>query len=74
MVRQISRRLRRRSFGEVGGGADDRHAHVRRNTHGDHVFRHLITETNADVILLRNDIGQAVVDDHLDLDVRVVWQ
>jgi len=39
-----------------------------------HVFRHLLTGSHACVITLRDDVGQAVVDDNLDLDVRIFAQ
>ena len=57
---------------EVRRRADHRHAHVRTDAHRDHVFGHLLAETNAGVVALGDDVGQAVVDDDLDLDVRVV--
>jgi len=34
----------------------------------------LLTGSHAGVITLGNDVGQAVVDDELDLDVRIVPQ
>ena len=52
--------------------AHDRPAHVRADTHGDHVFRHLLAGAHAKT--LGDDIGQAVVDDDLDLDVRILPQ
>ena len=66
--------LRLRPLGEVGRRADDRHAHVRPDAHGDHVLGHLLAEAHAGVVALGDDVGQAVVDDDLDLDVRIVRQ
>ena len=48
---------------EIGRRADDRHAHVRADAHGDHVLGHLLAEANAGVVALGDDVGQAVVDD-----------
>ena len=59
---------------EIGRRADDRHAHVRPDAHRDHVLRHLLAEPHAGVVALGDDVGQAVVDDDLDLDVGVVRQ
>ena len=59
---------------EVGRATDDRHAHVRPDAHGDHVLGHLLAEANAGVVALGHDVGQAVVDDDLDLDVRILRQ
>src|SRR5258708_19746761 len=42
--------------------------------HGDHVLRYLLAETNAGVVALCDDIGQAIFSDALDLDIRVARQ
>ena len=42
--------------------------------HRDHVLRHLLAASHAGVIALGDDVGQAVVDDDLDLDVGIVAQ
>ena len=39
--------------------------------HGDHVLGHVLAEAHACVKPLRDDVGQAVVDDDLDLDVGI---
>ena len=59
---------------EIGRRSDDRHAHVRPDAHGDHVLGHLLAEPDAGVVALGDDVGEAVVDVHLDPDVRVVGQ
>ena len=71
---QVLRLLRLWPLREVGRRADDRHAHVRPDAHGDHVLRHLLAEPHARVVALGDDVGQAIVDDDLDLDVRIVRQ
>jgi hypothetical protein len=42
--------------------------------HGNHVLCHLLAISNTGVEALGNDIGQAVVIDNLDLDVRICAQ
>ncbi len=59
---------------EIGRRADDRHAQVRPDAHGDHVLGHDPAEADAGVVPLRDDVGQAIVDGDLDLDVRMVGQ
>ena len=56
---------------KYAGEPDDGHAHVRADPYGDHVLGHLLAETNAGVVALGDDIGQAVVDDDLDVDVGI---
>ena len=74
MVGQILRPLRPRPLGEVSRRANDRHADVRTDAHGDHVLRHLLAQADTGVIALGDDIGQAVVDDDLHPDIGVVRQ
>ena len=45
---------------------------LRPDAHGDHVLRHLLADSHAGVETLGDDVGQAIVDDDLDFDVRVV--
>ena len=71
---QVLRRLRLWPLGEVGRRADDRRAHVRSNAHGDHVLCHHLAGANAGVVAFGDDIRQAVVNDDLHFDVRVVRQ
>ena len=59
---------------EVGRRADDRHAHVRPDAHGDHALGHGLAGPHARVVALGHDVGQAVVDGDLHPDVRVVRQ
>lgn len=42
--------------------------------HRDHIRRHLLSQTHAGVITLRDNVGQAVVDGDLDLDGRILRQ
>jgi hypothetical protein len=56
---------------EVGGCPDHCHAHVRPDADGDHVLGHDPAEPHAGVIAPGHDVGQAIVDDDLNLDVRV---
>jgi hypothetical protein len=55
-----------RPLPEIRRSPHDRHAHVRSDTHCDHILCHLLAVTHTGVIALRNDVGQAVVDDDLD--------
>ena len=71
---QVLRPLRFRPLREIRRRADDRHAHVGPDAHGDHVLRHLLAGAHAGVVTLGDDVGQAVVDDDLDLDVRILPQ
>ena len=59
---------------EIRWRPDDGHAHVGSDAHGNHVFGDLFAESNARVIVLGNDIRQAVVDDDFQFDVGVVRQ
>ena len=56
---------------EIGRGANDREGEVRADAHGYHVFRHVLADTNAGVVALRDDVSQAIVDDDLHLDVGI---
>jgi hypothetical protein len=40
----------------------------------DHILCHLLAEADARIVALRDDVGQAIVDDELDLDVRIARQ
>ena len=68
---QVLRLLRLRPCLEIRRRSDDRHAHVRSDPHGDHVLGDLLAHPHPGVVALGHDVGQAVVDDDLDLDVRV---
>ena len=56
------------------GAQNDCAAHVRPDTHRDHVLRHLLAAAHTGVETLGDDIGQAIVDDDLDFDVRILPQ
>ncbi len=68
---QVLRLPRFRPVAEIRGSADHRHARIGPDAHGDHVLRHLLAVPHAGIETLRDDIGQAVVADDLDLDVRI---
>ena len=59
---------------EIGGRCDHRHAHLRPDAHGDHVLRDLFAHPDSGIEAVGNDIGQAIVDDDLDIDVWMVGQ
>ncbi len=71
---QLLWRLRLSPFGEIGWRSDHRHAQVRADPHRDHVLRHLFAETDSGVVALRDDVGETVIDDELDLDVGIARQ
>ena len=71
---QVLRRLGGRSFGEIRLRADQGETDVGPDAHGDHVLGDLLAEAHARVITLGDDVGEAIVDDDLDLDVRVLGQ
>jgi hypothetical protein len=72
MAGEVARRPRRGIKLEIGRRCDDRHAHVGRHAHGDHVFLDLLAEPHAGVEALRHDVGEGVVDADLDGDFRIV--
>ena len=59
---------------EIGRRTDDRHAHVRPDADRDHVLRHFPAGSHARIVAFGDDVGQAVVDDDLDLDVGIIRQ
>ena len=59
---------------EIGRRPDHGHAHFRADPHRDHVLGDLLAEAHARVVAGRDDVGQAIVDDDLDLDVGMVRQ
>ena len=71
---QVMRRVWPRPSFEAGRRTEDRHAEVRPDAHGDHVLRHLLAQAHARIIALGHDVGQTIVADDLDLDIRVVRQ
>ena len=58
--------------GEVGGRADEHLSEVRPNAQGDHILGDLFTQAHACVEAFGDNIGQAVVVDDLNPDVRVI--
>ncbi|MNF85690.1 hypothetical protein D3C84_680960 [compost metagenome] len=60
--------------GEIRWGADNRHAHVGTDAHGDHVFGDLLTQPNTSVEAFRHNVSQAVVDDDFDIEIGIVGQ
>jgi hypothetical protein len=69
---QVMRRLRRRALGKVEWRADHRHPQFRPDRDRDHIPGYLLAHANAGVEALGHDVGQAVVDDDLDLDVGIL--
>ena len=59
---------------EVGRSSDYCHAHVRPDTHGDHVLGYLLARAHSGVITLGDDIRQSVVGSDFDLDLGVLAQ
>ena len=74
MSRQVLRCLWLGPLRKIRGRADDRHAHVRPDAHGDHALRDLLAPPYAGVKSLRDDVCEAVVDRHFDMDVRILGQ
>ncbi len=74
VIDKILRPPRLRPVFEIGWRAHHRHAQVGSDTHGDHVLRNLLAAAHAGVIALRDNVGQSVVDDDLDLDIGVLAQ
>jgi hypothetical protein len=69
---QFLRPLGLRPRSEIRRSPDDCAAHVRPDAHRDHVLRHLLAAAHAGVETLCDDIGQAIVDDDLEFDVRIL--
>jgi hypothetical protein len=59
---------------EICRRRNHRHPHLRPDTRCDHVLGDLFAHPRAGVIAFRNDIGEAVVDNDLDIDVRMIRQ
>ena len=57
---------------EICGRGHDGHTHIGTDPHRDHVLGHLLAEADSRVVALRHDVGEAVVDDDLDLDIGIV--
>ena len=74
MPDQLLRPLRFRAPLEIRGSPHDSAAHVRTDTHRDHVLRHLLAATYPGVKPFGDDVGQAIVDDGLDLHIGIAPQ
>ena len=74
MPDQLLRRLWLRPLLEVGRRTDHGHAQVGPDAHRDHVLGDLLAAAHARVEALGDDVSQAVVDNDLDLDVRIAAQ
>jgi hypothetical protein len=55
MLGKVFGPLRSRMAGEIGGGTNKRGREVWADAHGNHVFRHWVTQAHADVISLLDD-------------------
>ncbi len=71
---QFLRRAGRWPLLEIGWRTDDGHAQVRPDAHRDHVLGDLLAAPYAGVEALGDDVGQAIVDHDLDLDVGILPQ
>lgn len=72
---EILRLFRLAARGEIGGRADYGHPHLRPDPHRDHhVPGDLFAEAHAGVVALSDDVGEAIIDDELDLDVGTARQ
>jgi len=59
---------------QVGGRAHNGHPEIGANSNGDHILCNELAWPNACIDLLRHDIGEPVIDDDLDVNVRVFWK
>ena len=57
---------------EIRWCADDCHAHIWRNGHRNHVLGDLFAQAHAGIVSVGDNIGQAVVVDDLNPDIRVM--
>ena len=71
---EVVRRQGRRPPGEIGFRADHGEANVRADPNRDHVSRDLFAKADPGVVSSSYNVGEAVVDEELDLDVRIVGQ
>ena len=62
------------AFGEVGRRAYDRHPEVGTDAHRYHVLGDELARPDTSIHLLRHDVGEAVVDDDLYVDIGVLRQ
>ena len=59
---------------QVGGRTHNGHPEIRANSNGDHILCDKLTGTDTCIDLLRHDVGEPVIDDDLDVNVRIFWQ
>ncbi|MNI28003.1 hypothetical protein D3C73_817640 [compost metagenome] len=59
---------------KISGGGDGDQAHIRCDTHRNHILGDLFTQTNSGIKTAADDIGQGVIQGDLDIDIRVVRQ
>jgi hypothetical protein len=74
VVCQLLGSSRRRTPREVAGRADHSIADIGADANGHHVSRDCFAEPHAGIELALDDVGEAVVDNELHADVRVVAQ
>ena len=74
VVRQILGRLGPLAFGKVRWRADDSHAEVGTDPNGYHILGDKLTGADTCIDLLRHDVGEPVIDDDLDVNIRVFRQ
>src|SRR5271166_5650095 len=74
VVGQVVRRVWAASLDEVGRRANESLVKIRPNPYSDHVLGDLFAEAHACVVPLGHNVGQAVVIDDLNSDIRVVRQ
>ena len=60
--------------GKIGWCADHGRTKIRSDAHRDHVLRHQLPRADPRVVALGHNVGEAVIDDDLDLDVRILRQ
>ncbi len=59
---------------KVRGRSNHSHSHDRADADGDHVLRDLFAKADTRVVTSRDDVGKAIIDNDLNLDVRMVRQ
>ena len=74
MAGQILRCLRQQFAGEIARGGDNGHTDVRADAHRNHVFGDLLAGPYTCIKVLGDNISQTVIDDDLDIDLRVLLQ
>ena len=74
MLREVLRRHRAGMRGEIGGRADDRHAHIGSDADRHHVLGDAFAEADAGVVTLFDNIGESCLDVQFDMDVGIGGQ